>query len=478
MKTRGNRNKKIHTKKKNSISFDGGAIEIGKGSYGKYYGDPRLRCNDETKYDYENVSKLFKDEFSAISAYEIKERIEKSSLNDVKNLSDYFVLPIKMCDSKTDDLIENDIEIHQKNLMIISERASNDLFAEIQRIRFQTPFVEDLLLDFHDIMKKLENIFSAVQLLQHHNFIHGDIKPQNVLVQNNVYKLGDLDSMASINSEDELQFPRSTDSFYYIWPSLCVYCCFFNLEILKKYQIPFSGKVSEVEITDKILGKLTLLNIIYAPIQNFFERIDKLKDTNKEYYNELIDRSRAQHNNFSYFRQQFPKFLANKEDIPEIKRIYKVIQNEKRFNHTSPEELSNYLKRWNSHFQSKKSMMEVKLDLYKRIDIYSLGMIILPVINMFTSKIEHAAARKKVTDPTIAQELNSIVFSFYKIIEKCCVQVEFPPSIDEICQDYHRSVQLFDDLISKFIKTPKASKRKSTSASKPTSKKSRRNKTL
>ena len=477
MNTRSHRKKVRHTKKKNSISFDGGAIEIGKGSYGKYYGDPRLRCNDETKYDYENVSKLFKDDFSAISAYEIKERIEKSSLNDVKNLSDYFVLPIKMCDSKTDDLMENNIEIREKNLMVVSERASNDLFVEIQRIRFQTPFVEDLLQDFQTIMKKLENIFSAVQILQHHNFIHGDIKPQNILVQNDVYKLGDLDSMASIETEDELQFPMSTGSFYYIWPSLCVYCCFFNSEILKKYQIPFSGKVSEVEITDKILGKLTLLNIIYAPIENFFEKIDNLKEGNKEYYNELIEQGKSQHENFAYFRKQFPKFLAKKEDIPEIKRIYKVIQNEKRFNHTSTEELSNYLKRWNSHFQSKKSLMEVKLDLYKRIDIYSLGMIILPIINMFTSKIEHAAARTKITDVTVAGQLKSLVFSFYKIIEKCCVQVEIPPSIDEICQDYHQSVQLFDGLISKFIKTPATSKRKSISSRKSISKKAKRSKT-
>jgi len=418
MKTRINRRR---TKKR---QYKGGTIVIGEGGYGTYYGDPRLRCSDETEYDYENISKLFKNENAAFSAYKTMERITKSSLYRVKNISNYFVLPIKMCDSKKEDLIKNNIEINEQNLIMISARASRDLFDETSNILFKKPFTEDIILDLHSIMKNLENIFLAVRLLQQYNFIHADIRRSNILIQNDVYKLGDLDTMNSILTKDELFYPLATSPFYN-WPALSVYSIFFSPSLLKHFNMSFNGKVSGIELTPEYLDKISHLNVAVE---------------NKE------NNSTAQ-NDLDFFRKKFGTFLANKEDVSEIERIYETIKQEKIFNFTSQEELSNYLERWNSHFQSMKNMKDAKLDLYKRADIYSLGVVILDIINVFTSEFSVSKANTKHIDAIFIRQLNSILFSFYKIIEKCCVQVENPPSIDEICQDYHRSIKIFDVLI-------------------------------
>jgi len=80
-------------------------------------------------------------------------------------------------------------ELGQFLAVIVVERMESDLWAEIQRRRNYGQIWSDM-----EIVEALRQIVTALSFAQSQGIAHRDIKPQNIFVSGNVYKVGDFGS--------------------------------------------------------------------------------------------------------------------------------------------------------------------------------------------------------------------------------------------------------------------------------------------
>jgi hypothetical protein len=88
---------------------------------------------------------------------------------------------------------------------------------------------------------------------------------------------------------------------------------------------------------------------------------------------------------------------------------------------------------------------ELKLDLFKRIDIYSFGIMVLEVIYNYINE----------NNEKIDESLRTMIMELYDFVEKCCIQTER-------CADINTLVTEYESIIDKLVSPKESNTRKTT----------------
>jgi serine/threonine protein kinase len=438
-KTKRNlKNKKRKTKKVRKNMKRGGEY-IDSGTYGAVYANPRMLCEGEeldTPGIYDEVSKIFQDDESAEKENNNVEKL-KTFLQErgiLEEFKEYAIIPERICNLNRASLIEppyntdewkknkknkyysilnpdtpdvpttikiiNDqnqiVDIPVYNKIIISEKGGNDLHKIIRQI---------ITYDqFKDFLQKLTSIGEGIQLLQNNGLIHGDIKDKNCLEHNGRFKIIDLSDIREISTtNDPEQMPYSFG--YYIWPITAFYTYLFDKEI----------NFNNINDMNQIIN---FNNII----ENFFEGNYNNFNTDYIKYSKALFNNAFKTSNLGYTQQQLEEIKQMKDNLINQKTGFV----EKNYNNLRIDTIPTFNEMFTTTF---KDIDEFKMDLFKRIDIYSFGIMILESINKYL----------KYTQP-MTDNRRETIMNLYVIAYKCCYQEERVADINIIIELYKDTV--------------------------------------
>jgi len=438
-KIKQNKTKRTKNTKRTRKNVKKGGEYVDAGTFGAVYTNPRLLCQGEdlsTPNINNEVSKIF--EYDDDAEYE-NNNIEKlkSFLNErgiLEELQQYAIIPKKMCNVNRDVLtkppytydswmrnqkfeynenifnkkyarlphttkILNDnrtamIDIPAYNKLIISDKGGDNLYKIIEKIATYD--------QFKDFLQKLSSIGQGIQLLQNNGLIHGDIKDKNCLEHNGRFKIIDLSDIREISTtKDPAAMPTAFG--YQIWPITAFYTYLFDEGIV----------FDKIEDIDTI--------ITFDQIKtNFSEGNYDNYNMHGISYSKVLFDSAFRTKNIGYTPEQSEMIENIKRDLMNQKTTF--VNNDRFLRDDIIEEFNSMVI---SEFTD---INEFKMDLFKRIDIYSFGILILQCISRYLNK----NYRTVIDDPKFCEKM----IELYGIIKKCCYQKERVANINEIIPVY------------------------------------------
>lgn len=434
-------------KTKRRIKKQHGGEFLGEGAFGAVYGNPRLQCKDETdKDDFDNtVSKIFKkdDEEDAKSEFAVLARLEQHMDSyDVEELrKKYALLPIKKCKIDEKSLAnepyntdawkirtQNDKIVRSKHFfkdanstvehgasLVIYDKGGDNLSTVFKTLQNATNINE-----FYQVLIKLTNILEAIQILQKNDFIHGDIKPGNCIVdKDGNYRLIDMADMNYISSPAYKGKNMPTAFMYFAWPSTVLYSFLFKYD-------SFEGN----ELTYKQFEHMFNLSLGFNMeqfrwIKEYFLAFDRFP------YVEIDEQKISHYKNILVQQKTF-----GINDIV-LMDFYKNQEDEKlkmQFGELDIENIKTHLSEFNKFFaeSSFNSRLDLKLDLFKRCDIYSFGIMVLACI-------ENA---KKILKSSMIEKTQTLLTNLFKFVWMSCYQDKKVRDINELVAFWKENIVL------------------------------------
>ena len=431
-KTKRNlKNKKRKTKKVRKNMKRGGEY-IDSGTYGAVYANPRMLCEDEeldTPGIYDEVSKIFQYDESAEKENSNVEKLktflqERGILEEFKK---YAIIPERICNLNRGSLInppyntdewkknkkgnynstflnENiknvptEIPVIGKdgkiinyksgyNKLIISDEGGDDLYEIIKNIKNYQ--------DFKSFLHKLTTIGKGILILQNNDLIHGDIKVENCIEHEDTFKIIDLSDVRKIRTtKDPAAMPTAFG--YHIWPITAFYTYLFEKKVV----------FNNINDIDAIIT-----------VEQIIENYNKRKEYNDDSINyvkslfyfafnvsDVVGYTVEQKKKIAYFKMH----LIGQKDTVKYEQLERII--------------IHFNKIFTSTFND---IGEFKMDLFKRIDIYSFGIMILYCIRQYL---------------ILSDEMDDIkrenIIKLYEIVFDCCYQKERVANIDKIISNY------------------------------------------
>jgi serine/threonine protein kinase len=328
-----------------------GGKNFGKGTFGIVVGDPAIPCVNEPIDDTnETVSKVLFNKNDITTEFDSIETLKKTH----PEFEPYMLFPIKKCvindkilkqepfnkntywnkpsSLDIENVSSNQLRIYdavKKNSkfinlnttsMIIYPKADSDALNYFNNIENSE--------DFNQALFDFVNIAKGIHLLQKKEYIHGDIKLENILYHKGGFKLGDLATVTAVDKIPFWNLLMWVDNLNYFYPPSLAYLKYFI-----KYhetQKSESDKITSIQLTGERFGT---------------------------------------RNDLGY------KYIIDNIDIfnPDITSIIKEIGDDRAFNYHH--ELDNY-------YQEKinKNITQFYLDLIYRIDIYQFGLCLIHCI--------------------------------------------------------------------------------------------------
>ena len=256
---------------------------------------PALKCKNSKKKNKNSITKIVHGKNSEnISENEYN---MNSIIKDIKNYQKWTIVIDILCEPpdyneslKLDKSIQNcfdenypDIYFNDTAKLLTSKYGGITLKEYFNKKITNTKNIEKKFLQF---MNKLKNILFGLKKLNENNISHNDIKSDNILVKNDIFKIIDYGIASSINNY-QLLYNRSnnefnTDRFYLTYPPEFIYSNLSDNDIideLKNYK--YRKNYSKLSELYKILFNIDLDYYLYDFLINY-----KSIDLN-ELYNKL-----------------------------------------------------------------------------------------------------------------------------------------------------------------------------------------------
>jgi len=425
--SRRKKSKKI-TKKNRKINKGGDLFGIG--ANGVALGNPGIPCEDDhIRKRHFFISKIEIDESGTVK----KESNAGDLLRkkNIPNVKEYFIIPFAKCE--VDEKYLNDGIYTPKwysgfsktdivgKAMLLSDKA----MGTIEDVFKNKP--KNVVSNISILL----NIAKGIQLLQNNNLIHNDIKPSNCVVHENKGKIIDLADLRDMGGNNMLGMPYNF--FYFSWPSIMVYTYFYhnvnndkpvinmNINLLRTLYNK-SCESNRINCNNMNHENIQFLeDFISEPFDYTFKYnkyFNEFLMTKINYYKEELIRQKTFGitNNLVYKAEMYPGPQKIVIDFFE----YNFDKNEK----YSDEVKSEINKNVNTYLQEYTSIVQKngKIDLLKRCDIYSFGLMILRMIFWCNYYSE---------DPNF--EL--FLFRLYEIAFYCCNQIQTCPDINLIVKN-------------------------------------------
>lgn len=387
-----------------------------RGNYSIVYYDPRFPYI--LKYNLNNI----KD-----NILEIKETFENIKDNEQEEASKIFF-------TVDDYLLERDsyIKLLNYNLPeiffniplncgVVNTESINNLTIHnykynfkkiIKKCGFQITFLKgglicsNIKLTIIDFYMKLDNLIKCIQYLNHNNFLFDDLKINNVLLVNNLYKLSDYSSLIKT---EELNIKYFNSSFLYT-TSYYIYLPILN-EVLKYY---LNNRINNELFTNiDIDNDLYYKNYINQIINNI-KNIQLYKNIN------IVFTDKDKNENINI---EFNKILNEMYDYRNNLNINKniIINKNKNYYYGLIEYLDNKYEKDNE---------KIIKDLSKRINLFSLGILLIDIYNIKKDLIfRYYDYHKKIFIIISHLCLNFIIINDILHI--------FEPDIDEVIDLYN-----------------------------------------
>jgi hypothetical protein len=483
--TGGIKVKKNGTKKqrKQPKKYKGGEY-VGQGSFGILFGKPRLPCAGvpDTHYAYgtpaesitdvqrpeemTQVGKIYENDFKkfrlqdtsrqAEQEMDVVRRLRVGGFN-IDEMSQYFILPIKMCQINRDALgpapynppyndpawrlsqnglkrnnkiLNSTTELPDKwNTMVVSKLGTSDIAAIITNSDSNP--IDDINLFYN--LSNLLNVVIGVQKIQERGFIHGDLKAVNIIAIDGTFKIGDNSDLRSI-ADDKATMLHMPEAFeYYVWPSIVIYSVFFIPKKPYNAASPYKNASDKTKVVMK--NPKDILNKLYMEQESFNDgsiRIEMVTHLMEPFLITLT---------IGFTQAQVDKTITNMKTLVGQKLFnYNLLLSD--FNKcnsasTFKDALNNndsgirtYFNSFNDRIQKFPDMASQKMDLLKRVDIYSLGLVILTCVG------EYIKYKKKYTEQVLKPD---VIIELYDLVYLCCNQdVDYCPDIDAIAAEYDR----------------------------------------
>jgi serine/threonine protein kinase len=418
--SRRKKSKKI-TKKNRKINKGGDLFGIG--ANGVALGNPGIPCEDDDIQKRDSfISKIEKDESGTVE----KESNAGDLLRkkNIQNVNEYFIIPFAKC--KVDEKYLNDgiytpewySGFSKKDIVGKPMLLSNKAIGTIEDVFKNKP--KNVVSNISILL----NIAKGIQLLQNNNLIHNDIKPSNCVVHENKGKIIDLADLRDMGGNNMLGMPYNF--FYFSWPSIMVYTYFYhnvnndkpvinmNIDSLRRlYNKSSKSSIDDdINMNDEHIRYLE--EFISKPFDYIFKHNDDFDFLINNYKEELIRQKTFGITNIIYRpgpEQIVIDFFKDNFD-----------KNEK----YSDEVKSEINKNVNTYLEECTSIVQNngKIDLLKRCDIYSFGLMILRIIFLYI----------KGNNFDRTQNFESFLFKLYEIAFYCCNQIQTCPDINSIVE--------------------------------------------
>jgi hypothetical protein len=415
------------------------------------YGEPRLLCDDEdlsilTDKDsapYKEVSKIFSDHEHADIEFNSIEQL-KTIMNkeDLDELQEYCVLPIRNCNIKENivrmppyntenwrknirmkyniKILNGDSGLNGYQNMITYRQGGDNLHEIFNKIRNEDDCIYCLT--------KLLSILKGIQILQKYNIIHGDLKSPNCIAIDDTFKIIDMADVKRIEtSNDSKSLPNAFG--YYTWPSISIYTFFFDDEKMNFCKVKPEQKF---KIDQTLLKRLYNSQYDFNNM-NYYQNVNThlrecFRDINIGFNETDLTKIRDIGNDL-IAQKTFGIIDSIENEYDAESDALKIINNINGSDTSKQESMNAFLDKFNTIFSSFDSEEEMKLDLFKRIDIYSFGIMVLYVIKQFIVCL----SRKK---ELIIQDRLDYIYDLYHFVNVCCSQYEKVVNIDQLVFAY------------------------------------------
>jgi hypothetical protein len=444
-------------RKKNRKTHKKGGKIVGYGTYGIVMGEPGYPCSDTDKIPmlYNIVSKIAKNDKDANLISELN---GGKLLTKIKGASKFFILPLKNC--KFDDKYTNMYptiynarwRIHENSILSITEMQNKEmLLFEKAENNMVDSFEDSIVMGvFHDNNIRLLNVAKGIHLLQVHGLIHNDIKPDNCVLQNNTFKMIDLADIRNIVDTNNMR-GMYINFGYFTWSPIV------------SYSYLFHANTTEM----KSYAKINTSNHVTL-LKDNFNMNENSTEFNSEQYGKTGNIKKALYDSFRHFIY----FLENykEKDFSEIKKnvetysillIYQktfgIIEDGK-YNTANIKKLIHY---FTNKIEDSKVVQDLddkvnkcletfynfiapnrKIDLLKRVDIYSFGIMLLIHIYNFFNFYNKDKTPEELYDYDIEYFYRLFQIAFY-----CCYQNFNAPNIRLIVRYYEFVLTLYNNII-------------------------------
>ena len=376
--------------------------KLGEGTYGTIYAYPRYKYKVHKKYKlmynsnnnilninnnkntFNEVSKIFKQDIYYYTELKKYKNILKYKLSDK-----FFNFPINY----------GNVNIDKKNVYQITFKLGKNILDN----------------NFNEILLKFKNILYGTYFLNINNLIFDDYKISNMIEINGIIKFSDYSTITSCNNIIN-NYEYTYLKYYYYF----IYCPYLNILLdyyINNYNI--INKNNKVDINDlDIINKIKLSK----KIRN---NNNSLKKTIKEIKNYIIL------NKKNISKDIYEKIKLYKFDLFDIdKYIYLDDLNTIKYCKI----LYKYL---NNKYVSVKDRIN---DLIKRINIYSLGISLLYILN-------HYILKNKIN-------LNiNIIIEIYLLIVNCCINcIKYDSKYKIYEYSIKNIIYMYSNILNKYIK--------------------------
>ena len=443
----GNKRKKISRMRSNK-RFIGGEF-INAGAEGVLYSNPRPPCQGENLVDipYGEIGKLFPNIYLSSAEAEWNARSILEGIMSLEDINKYFVLPIKKCELDKELLIQepyNTTKWRQNKRGEYNNRIfknTEEQIPEEWNTMVVYPLAEMDLLDvllkgvtthrFINIIISLKNILEALKILQDNNLFYGDLTIENILLDKNTLKIADIGNVQKIGLETNLKsIPEHYNS--YLYPS--------TTALLSNFVRDTDGTYKAKQLSDVILSPELLLKLYNDGSKNYRNEtvyFDKLNEGLTYRFLNMLSIPENKQQIFNEAQLKFVNDIKNKligQKFFNYINIKFLIDNLNKNPLPEPVINNKYITKINKIYEQFSNMEELKNDLLKRIDIYSIGIIILIIINTYITTNIHIYRQ-------------DLIIKLYNIIYLCCNQEAKCANINEIISKYDAIIHVYSQIL-------------------------------